>query len=1199
MGFKAVISKKSVNKSKKIAEQFAKWIKQDEVHQVYYIVPDHIKFTAEIEMIRRVGELLTDSSSRSYASTRLQVYSFKRLLWYLLRNEAIIEKTSISKVGITMLLKSILEEHSDELNLFKNEARHKGFLEQLSKVMNEFQSGGIEVQDFSSFFEASNPTENEQRLKEFGIIYRYYTDALKEDFVYQEESYAQLCSVIAAKDFSKTFIVIDEMVTLTKAEMEVIEALVESGATVEFHTTLTTYGVHTAKNEAADSLFTSNRILLERLSRWVNRGEDLTGIIEWENSDSLFDEEFKVVEQFWLETNGGLPKAQKTTKPKLNNENSELKKIPLQKITFTKYTDEREEYQETFAQIKRMVQKGQVRYKDIQILGRNLEENHLFIESLLKQYDIPGFIDLSDSMEHHPIIQVLDALFAIWKYDWRYADIMSLLRSEYVLWRKDNEDPLKDQLQAFREQLDETETVILANGYEGYQWTNGNPWAYVEDSIDEDSKAEFSDKNTQILLKAQELRDELTMVLLSAFKKLEQVATTREAVTVLYQLLSTLGVDKSVIYWRDIAAEDGDIETARRQEQVWSEFIRLLDEYIYIFGDKSFDWENFMMLLHTGFEQTHYNLAPSTLDELTITGMDSVRYMPKKITFALGLTQGVMPRNIDETGLLTDSERELFSNHLDSGRFLAPTTGQLQSVEPFVFYQLLMSATDHLYLSCAVSKDGKEQLVSNFVKRLLKYYELEEIDGSLNRQNRLEQGDFVVPFELFTTLLLKMRENKFKELKEIDILWILIPHLLKSDAAFSEDYHALLASVFRLNIASKLPLSLAQELYGNQLNLSTSQIETYYKDPFSHFLQYGLRLKERQEFELSPANTGEYFHEFFDQFIKELNARGLSLRDLTLEQKMALEQEIFNRMKENPKFAILASSRRLNFVQGLLHQTLMQTTNALQKQALALETKPWMTEVVFGTSGNYPIHIPIGKNQSIHLRGKIDRIDLMQADNGIYNGIIDYKSSEQKFEIAKLIAGVQIQLLTYLKVSEEIIRSEKGIIPTPLEASYIHVHNPKFSIKEVPTEEKFNQEWAKAFKHRGLVNSDQIARLNPEVVETSKSNVLNVALKKDGGISATYKNVVYTTEELKLFKDFVWEKIQEAGRSILSGDITLAPYEDFKQYADSVSGKFSSIAQFDATTPENRYRTLPKFEKEEGIAFIQEELQEKKGETEE
>ena len=357
MGFNAVISKKSVNKSKKIAERFAQWLKQDEAHQVYYIVPDHIKFTAEMEMIRQVGELLTDSSSRSYASTRLQVYSFKRLLWYLLRNEAITEKTSISKVGITMLLKSILEEHSEELVLFKNEARHKGFLEQLSKVMNEFQSGGIEVEDFSSFFEASTPSENEQRLKEFGIIYRYYIEALKEDFVHQEESYAQLCSVIATKDLSNTFIAIDEMVTLTKAEMEVIESLVGSGATVEFHATLTTYGVHTAKYEAGDSLFTSNRLLLERLSRWVNRGEDLARIIEWEESDSLFDDEFKEVEKFWLETNGGLPKVKTPAKDKL----------PLQKITFTKYTDEREEYQETFAQIKRMVQEGEVRYKDIQI----------------------------------------------------------------------------------------------------------------------------------------------------------------------------------------------------------------------------------------------------------------------------------------------------------------------------------------------------------------------------------------------------------------------------------------------------------------------------------------------------------------------------------------------------------------------------------------------------------------------------------------------------------------------------------------------------------------------------------------------------------------------------------------------------------------------------------------------------------------
>ena len=42
MGFKAVISKKSTNKSKMIAERFSNWLKEKETHQVFYIVPDHI-----------------------------------------------------------------------------------------------------------------------------------------------------------------------------------------------------------------------------------------------------------------------------------------------------------------------------------------------------------------------------------------------------------------------------------------------------------------------------------------------------------------------------------------------------------------------------------------------------------------------------------------------------------------------------------------------------------------------------------------------------------------------------------------------------------------------------------------------------------------------------------------------------------------------------------------------------------------------------------------------------------------------------------------------------------------------------------------------------------------------------------------------------------------------------------------------------
>ena len=57
----------------------------------------------------------------------------------------------------------------------------------------------------------------------------------------------------------------------------------------------------------------------------------------------------------------------------------------------------------------------------------------------------------------------------------------------------------------------------------------------------------------------------------------------------------------------------------------------------------------------------------------------------------------------------------------------------------------------------------------------------------------------------------------------------------------------------------------AEQLYGKELYLSVSQLERYYEDPYSHFLQYGLKLKERAKYELSAAGTGEFFHEAWNR----------------------------------------------------------------------------------------------------------------------------------------------------------------------------------------------------------------------------------------------------------------------------------------------------------------------------------------------
>ena len=1180
MSFEVILTKETTAKVSHIATKIADWLKQSSMNQVIYLVPDHIKFSAELEMIQQVGQLLQQPQN-SYAVTKMQVYSFKRLAWYFLRDHAALQRPSLSKVGICMILQKILSEYQDELVLFNKESRHKGFIERLSAVMQEFRLGGIEIEDFSQWFEQDSYEEIDQRLKEFGIIYKHYLDYLKQDFVQSEDLLKILAEEISLMDLSNTYVVIDQSYHLNAMELEVIDALVKSCGGVEFYTTATT-DAFKPKETLESSLFDSNRQLISRLLNWLMIDESKPVLKELNEENRAYHPDFLELEQYWLETSGGLETSSNRTSRK------------IEALQWTTYEDERQEIQETLATIKTLVDSGKYRYQDIQILSRNLEEQQTLLQPLLETYQIPYFMDLSDTMEHHPLIQVLDAIFAIQKHFWRYHDIMNLLRSEYCFWplnranlenKDDEEETLRDALIQYRQKLDETETIILAQGYEGKDWISSKTWNYQVENIDEDSLSSREVLVHQQLTQAQELREQIVSLLEPFYKKLDKVETTKEAITLLYQLLEKIGVTEAFLYWRNHAANIGDIQTARRQDQVWNEFLKLLEEYVYIFGDEPFDWEIFQLLLHTGFEHTHYNMAPSTLDQLTCTGIDSVRYSPKKVTFVIGLSQGVLPRMEEESGLMTDEEREYLLSKLDSGRFLHPTTIQKQSVEPFLFYKVLTSATEKLYLSMHHTDKGAKLKPSSFVERILNQYEITTQDGNQKQQERFEQGEFVTIHELFTTLLQKLRQYKFSKEEDIPSIWIALPHLLRQDKDFQQEYHTLVDSVFHLNIAKQLPKELAAELYGNHLYLSTSQVETFYKDPFSHFLQYGLNLRERREFELTAAGSGEYFHETFDQFIRKVHELKLDIRAIDAATTEGVLKEIFDSMNDDVRFQILNATPRMNWTKVLLQDTIQQTLSAALLQLQQLQVTPWKTEVVFGAKSDKKIEIPLNDTQSLFIRGKIDRIDLLETEKGYHLGIIDYKSSAQKFDINRLRYGIQLQLLTYLSVARNIVSDQFKKTVTPYGGLYMHVFQPSFNAKDLKTNADFEEARLKKYKLSGLLTNDLgvLQQVQPDF-EAGDSIVLPFGVKKDGEYKASSQ--VYAPDDINLLMDFAFYQLKTAGERILNGENQIAPFDELKEYADSVNGKFSAISMFDATNPENNYQFLTKMPLQENLTWM-------------
>ena len=74
---------------------------QDKTLTVYYIVPNHVKFDSEVDVLRQFAIINGQNPKKElYAQSRLQVYSLSRLAWALLKNLPDIQPNIIQNTGL-------------------------------------------------------------------------------------------------------------------------------------------------------------------------------------------------------------------------------------------------------------------------------------------------------------------------------------------------------------------------------------------------------------------------------------------------------------------------------------------------------------------------------------------------------------------------------------------------------------------------------------------------------------------------------------------------------------------------------------------------------------------------------------------------------------------------------------------------------------------------------------------------------------------------------------------------------------------------------------------------------------------------------------------------------------------------------------------------------------------------------------------
>ena len=135
-------------------------------------------------------------------------------------------------------------------------------------------------------------------------------------------------------------------------------------------------------------------------------------------------------------------------------------------------------------------------------------------------------------------------------------------------------------------------------------------------------------------------------------------------------------------------------------------------------------------------------------------------------------------------------------------------------------------------------------------------------------------------------------------------------HLYHGDEEYREEIERLVDGAFIRYKGRLLGKEIARLLYGQQLVSSVSRLEKYASCAYAHFLQYGLSLKEREEYGFEAVDMGNVFHGVLENFSGKLQERGYSWFDFEEETAEQILDETVEEYAASYGETVLYSSAR-------------------------------------------------------------------------------------------------------------------------------------------------------------------------------------------------------------------------------------------------------------------------------------------------
>lgn len=730
-------------------------------------------------------------------------------------------------------------------------------------------------------------------------------------------------------------------------------------------------------------------------------------------------------------------------------------------------------------EIRRLVRTEGYRYRDFAVISRDDEQYRRALQFMCERYGVPLFKDKLHNINHMAFSVFLTSAMRACD-GFTTEDIMAWLKTELADLSFDEVSELENYVYVWK----------IDRGDWKREWTM-NP----------DGLSEFTEKCRGKLERINALRRRAVEPLIILER--EFCGTATEMSHALWRFIERCGIMQKL---RAMADDEPDSDLIAGG---YDAVIEILDSLCDTLGDEKCKRSEYIEYFNLALSSARIGTIPQMLDEVTFGAADRIKPRNPKVVFVLGLNQGIFPAVASQNGIIGANERNRL---LGLGMPISDFAFGFSVDEEYLIYTTLCCASDKLYACyCNTDSKGTRQQPSSAVTK---------IESILPACRRISFGrgsftaDRVETADAAFAGLMRTLDNSRLCLVLTDIY---------SD---NEEYSRRINGVKRIisDQDKSLSLSVSERVFGKNMYLSATSVNTYFSCQFAYFCKYGLGAKVIKPAEIDVLQRGTIIHAVLEKLII---AEGVAFSSLSDDEiKTGVNAIIDDYISSIPGVEQIRDAN-FEYIVSRIRKLTVEVMCHMRNEFAQSDFVPVKCEMkIGGDDADVEETVVRGPDGSVILKGAIDRVDRC----GPYIRVVDYKTGIKDFSLSDVFYGLNMQMLLYLYA---LLRSKEYKDCLPAGVLYLVVRN------------KIEEE--SSFKTNGILLEDMQVQSYMDKANMGEF-VPRYRLKKDG---TPYKdnNSHITAETFCHVFEHIEGLLRRMNSDLLHGKIPVHPRDSKTQNA--------------------------------------------------